>query len=124
MGLGDRIGWGIVIYAMVFLTWAGVSVYGWTSGIGPRIAEVAMLIFVCLWAGSQLKFRTWVDILPYSFGWAAIAAALDALLVVPLTGWGWYEMWPTWVGYALVVILPLFAPMLRMQKVPHGVWES
>jgi hypothetical protein len=124
MDLGARIGWGIVIYAVVFLVWTGTGIYGFTQGVEPYIAELLALIIVCLWAGSELKFRTWKDIFPYSFGWAVIAVALDALYVVPLQGWGWYEQWATWISYALIALLPLLSVYLRKKTSSHGPWES
>ena len=125
MDLGARIGWGIVIYAVAFLAWAGVNIYGFTQGSDAYLAELLALVIVCLWAGSELKFRSWKDIFPYSFGWALIFAALDALFVVPMQGWGWYGHWTTWILYAAVVLLPLLSIYLRT-KAPasHRSWES
>lgn len=125
MGLGARIGWGIVIYSVVFLAWAGMGIYGLTQGAAPYFLEFVVLIVVCLWAGSELKFRNWGDILPYSVGWACIVAALDALYVVPLQGWGWYEQWTPWATYLLVIVVPLLSTRLRKRSgAAHGIWES
>lgn len=124
MDLGSRIGWGIVIYAVVFLASAGMTLYGWTSGVAPYLVELLVLAAVCVWAGSELKFRSWKDILPYSIGWAIIAVALDALYAVPLQGWDWFGQWTTWASYLLVALLPLLASFLKRNLTPHGVWES
>lgn len=118
------LGWGIVIYAIISLVWTGLMEYGWTDGFLPLIAEIVTLFVVCLCAGSSLKFRTWKDILPYSIGWALIAAALDAVFVVPVSGWGFFADWNVWGGYALIAIIPLFSTMLLRRYAPHGVWES
>lgn len=125
MDLGARIGWGIVIYAIVFLVWAGTGIYGWTQGGATYAAQLIALTVVCTWAGSQLKFRQWKDIVPYSIGWAIIFVALDSIFVVPLQGWGWYGEWWAWTTYVLVAVLPLLAPRLRRKTpTPHGPWES
>lgn len=125
MDLGARIGWGIVIYAVVFLSWAGMGIYGQTQWAELYLVELLALLVVCLWAGSELKFRSWQDIAPYSIGWAIIFAALDSLFVVPLQGWGWYGQWTTWIVYALVVLVPLLSIRLRKKiATAHGPWET
>lgn len=125
MDLGARIGWGIVIYAIAFLAWAGLAIYGWTNGVGPDLVELFVLLIVCVWAGSQLKFRAWKDILPYSIGWAVIFAALDSVFIVPLQSWTWFAGWMAWLTYLLVALLPLFSVYLRKKVTAlHGPWES
>ncbi|MDR3571413.1 MAG: hypothetical protein P4L81_04420 [Candidatus Pacebacteria bacterium] len=125
MDLGRRIGWGVAIYAIVFLVWAGNSIYGWMNNFGAYLFYFLVLLIACLWAGSQLKFRNWKDMLPYSIGWAVIAAALDGIYVVPLQGWGWYQQWQAWSLYVLIVLLPLLSSHLRKSAAaPSGPWES
>lgn len=124
MDLGARIGWGVIIYAIVFLMTSGMSLYGW-YGFFPSLAGLFVLLVVCVWAGLELKFRAWSDILPYSIGWALIAMALDAIFAVPSEGWGLYTQWSAWAGYALVALLPLLAIFLRRKPAAaHGPWES
>ena len=125
MDLGARIGWGIVIYAIAFLTWSGMAIYGWTHGPWPYLAELVILAIVCSWAGLQLKFKAWPDILSYSIGWAVIAAALDSLYVVPVQTWSWYQELSPWIFYLLIIFLPLLSVLLRRSSVPgHRPWES
>ena len=125
MDLDARIGWGIVIYAVAYLAWSGMSIYGWTQGALPYLVELLILAVVCAWAGSALKFRTWADILPYSIGWAVIAAALDSLYVVPFQSWGWYQELSPWIFYLLIVFLPLLSIFFRNSSTPrHRPWES
>ena len=124
MKLGSLLGWGIVIYAILSLAWSGFVTYGISSGIAGRVFEFVILLIICLIAGRALKFKMWKDILPYSIVWAIVVAGLDAIYSVPSQGWGFYSAWYVWAGYALVVVLPLFAPLTRVTKEPHGVWES
>ena len=107
------IGWGIVIYAVMRLTWDGLVIYGITSGFTPRIIELAMLVILATIAGRSLRFASWKDVLPYSLSWAVIAALLDMVYTVPFSGWQMYSDWNVWVGYAFVVLLPLMAPRTR-----------
>jgi len=123
MKVGALFGWGIVIYALLSLVWSGMNVYGWVEGALPLVAEIITLVIVCMWAGSSLKFQTWKDILPYSIGWALIAALLDAIFIVPIAGWNYFSDVSVWGGYFLIALIPLFSTFLLRRYVPHGVWE-
>ncbi|HEV3244730.1 MAG TPA: hypothetical protein VG102_00035 [Candidatus Paceibacterota bacterium] len=124
MDLGARIGWGIIIYSIPFLVNQGMYLFGFQA-TPQYFLYLLVLALVCIWAGSQLKFRQWTDILPYSIGWALITIAFDALYVVPSAGWGWYESWPTWLLYLIIVIVPLLSVHLkRKAPAPSGAWES
>jgi len=109
-----RLSWGIVIYAILYLTWSGFAAYGFTAGIAPRLCELVVLVIVATIAGRSLHFNSWKDIIPYSFGWAVIAFAIDTILTLPFSGLAMYSNWNLWVGYALVMLLPLAAPQTRV----------
>src|SRR3989344_3824559 len=113
MKVGSLVGWGIVIYAVMFLAWSLFSIYGFTTGVIPRIAQLGVLLFVTTIAGRSLRFDSWSDILPYSCAWALIAIGLDGAFVAPTSGWQMYFDWNVWIGYVLVVLLPLLAPYTR-----------
>jgi CTP:molybdopterin cytidylyltransferase MocA len=101
-----------------------MSVYGWTAGIEPRIVEAIVLFVACIAAGQSLRMRNWKDILPYSIGWAAVAAALDAFLAARFQGWSLYSQWSVWLGYALIATLPLLSVYFRKEPTPAKTWES
>lgn len=109
---GSLLGWGIVIYAVVSLAWQALVIWGFSDSMFSRVAELLVLIIVATIAGRSLRFHSWKDILPYSVSWAVIAAALDIVYSVPFGGWRIYGDWNLWVGYGLVVIVPLFAAYL------------
>ena len=109
-----RLWWGIAIYAIMYLTWNGFALYGFTSGIAPRLCELVALIIICTIAGRSIKFNSWKDILPYSLFWALTAFALDIIFTVPLSGTMMYGSPNIWIGYALVLLLPLAAPLTKM----------
>lgn len=121
MKYGALIGWGICIYAIMTLAWTGLALYGFAGTWGSRVAELIVLIITVTIAGRSLRFNSWKDILPYSILWVVIMALLDAVYTVPLSGWGIYADWNLWLGYALVALVPLFAPSTRMVKVGHEV---
>ena len=110
---GPLVGWGFVIYATMFIAWSGFVMYGFTEGVLPRFAGLAVLVGVATIAGRSLRFHTWTDALPYSLFWAVEVALLDIVFSVPFTGWQLFFDWNIWVGYILVVCVPLLAPYTR-----------
>ena len=118
MRIGALLGWGIVIYAVIFLAWSGFVLYGFIDGVMPRIAALAILIALALIAGRSLRFHSWRDILPYSIAWTVVAALLDVVFSVPFAGWSLYLDWNVWVGYSMILFVPLFAPLSRHSSHP------
>ena len=110
MRYGALFGWGIVLYAVMFLAWAGIVVYGPLLGYATWGLQAFVLLVVPLIVGTQLRLPHWSDIIPYSIGWAVLVACLDAVFAVPFVGWGLYMNLAVWVGYVAVVLVPLFAP--------------
>lgn len=113
MKYGALAGWGIVIYAIMYLTWSIFVQYGFNIGILPRVISLLTLIAITTIAARSLRALSWKDILPYSAFWLLEIIALDILLSVPYTGWALFSDWNIWVGYALVVFVPLLAPLAR-----------
>lgn len=120
MRYGALLGWGIVVYAVSELVSSGLVTYGLTATFLEQIISFATLVIVSLIAGHALRMYSWKDILPYSLGWACIMIALDAVLYVPIAGWGLYSNGGIWFGYALVAIVPLFAPVRTLPD-PHPI---
>lgn len=109
MRYGKLLGWGIAVYAVLSLVSSGLITYGFTGTLLARSLVLIVLVIVALIAGHALRLRSWKDILPYSLGWACLMIVLDAIFVVPLTGWELYQGWNAWFGYVLVAVVPLFA---------------
>lgn len=107
--LGALLGWGIVIYAVMFLLWSGFVVYGFVGGLLPRTLSLMTLIIISLIAGRSLHARSIADILPYSISWTLMMILLDMLMTSPLTGWQIYGDWNVWFGYSIVLLVPLLA---------------
>jgi hypothetical protein len=124
MRFGVLFGWGITIYAIFFLVWSALNVYGVSQGAAADVIEILTLLAVCVIAGSSLKFRTWKDILPYSIGWAIIAALLDAFFAAPSGNWSLFTGWSPWIAYGLVALLPLLAVFFIKRETHRGAWET
>ena len=117
MRYGLLFGWGVIIYALMFLLWSGFVTYGFVDGIAPRIIGLLVLIAVALIAGLSLRYNSWSDILPYSIAWALMMGLFDAIFSVPYSGWQLYLDWNIWFGYAVVALVPIFSPHFQFQRV-------
>lgn len=116
MKFGALFGWGVVIYAVMFLLWSGFVTYGFIDGLAPKIISLLVLVGITVVAGQSLRFHAWSDILPYSIGWVVIMAILDGVFSVPYSGFALYLDPNVWFGYAVVAIASLFSPYLRINR--------
>ncbi|OGG80082.1 hypothetical protein A3A39_02745 [Candidatus Kaiserbacteria bacterium RIFCSPLOWO2_01_FULL_54_13] len=114
--LGALFGWGIVIYAIMFLLWSAFVMYGFVEGFAPRAVGFLVLIITTVMAGRALRVHTWRDILPYSLSWGIMMAVFDGLMSVPLAGWEVFLDWNVWFGYAVVALGPLLALYPRFER--------
>ena len=122
--LGALLGWGIVIYAVMFLLWSAFITYGFVGGFAPRVLALIVLVATTIVAGRSLHVHSWHDILPYSLSWGIMMAVFDGLMSVPLTGWQVFADWNVWFGYAVVVVGPLLALYPRFGHFPASTTSS
>lgn len=118
MNLRVLLGWGIVIYAIVFLVWSGLVTHGLAGSVISQIVVLGALIFVVTLATKSLGYRTERDIIPYAIGWMLISVGLDAIYAVPYSGWQLYADWNMWVGYLLLLVVPMVVTAIRGRH--HG----
>ncbi len=105
--IGILLGWGVVIYAIMFLAWSAFVTYGFVEGLAPRVLGFGILVALALLAGRSLRANSWHDILPYSVCWGIIMAVFDVVMSVPFAGWQIFLDWNVWFGYAVVMFAPL-----------------
>jgi hypothetical protein len=122
MNFAQRVlGWGVSIYAIMYLLWSGLVIYGLASGYVSLVVRIAALAVITTIAARTLHVASWKELLPYSIGWAAVTLALDAVFLVPFSGWELYTSLSVWVGYALVALFPMIFMILRTRKAPQTV---
>ncbi len=110
----SSLSWGVVLYAIMYLVWAGLVLYGFAGGIGARIFSLVVLIALSAYAGRSLRMNGWRDVFPYSIVWMLTIIVLDAVFTVPYSGWGLYADPNVWVGYLLVLFVPIVAISARL----------
>ena len=114
--IGALFGWGIVIYAVMFLLWSAFVTYGFVEGIAPRILGLVILVALAIIAGRSLKANSWHDIIPYSVCWGLIMAVFDVFMSVPFAGWQILLDWNVWFGYGVGVFAPPFVLYPRVRN--------
>ncbi len=108
------LGWGIAIYAIMYLVWSGLVIYGFDAGIPSLIVRLGVLAMVTSIAARSLRVISWADLLPYTIGWALVAILCDIVFLIPFSGWSLFAGWSVWVGYFLVAIIPLLTSMIKL----------
>lgn len=113
MKWGLLLGWGIAIYAVVFLVWSMLVIHGIIEGLLPHIVLDITLVLTLVFATKSLRAHRWYDVLPYSIGWLLITFLFDMSCAVPVSGWGIWSDGNIWVGYLLLFFVPLVVPTSR-----------
>lgn len=114
------VGWGIVLYASMYLAFALLATYGYAGTLGARIALLGVLLFSTLIAARTLTHLSKADKIPYALVWVLTIASLDALFAAPTGSWAVFADPNLWIGYGLVFATPLVAPVAtHTRDVPH-----
>ena len=116
MDIWRSLGWGIVVYAIMYLAWSGMVIYGLSLGIISLIARLSVLALVTVIAARAMRLGDPKDVVGNALVWAATAIGLDMVFIVPFSGWALYASWSVWAGYALIVVFPLAYTMLRNRR--------
>jgi hypothetical protein len=107
MKYGKLIGFGVLLYAVVFLIMSGFTAYGSGDTFLTKIIALVALAIVAYLAGKNLRAGSMGEIIKYSLGWLIIVAILDYFFTLPFATTAVYSQWNLWVGYAIILLLPL-----------------
>lgn len=111
-------GYGIVLYACMYLAWALLATYGLAGGSVARFFLLAVLLATTLIAARSLGMHSARDVLPYSISWVVTIAAIDTAFAAPSGSWALFADPNLWVGYCLLLIAPLLVPRRLPGHVP------
>lgn len=114
-------GWGFLIYAAMYFLFSILGRYDLMGGDASVVAGLFMCVVLSLAAGLSLRARSVFDVLPYSISWAFVMAAMDGFLSVPVFGLGAMLDWHLWIGYSIVALVPLAAPLLQHAASSRGM---
>ncbi len=113
MYLFRALGWGVVLYAVMFLLSRMLATYGYDEGILPLAASTVALIALSCIAIRSLRPHTMHDMIPHVVVWIFVAVLIDSILMVPVFGWEMFMAGSVWLGYAFLAIVPLICLRLR-----------
>ena len=103
------LGYGGIIWGVAFIVaslFVGFKVS--SQIIIQGITTLAVVITAFLLAKS-LNVSAIKEMLKYSFSWVVVGLILDALITARFTGWGFFSRWDIWLGYLLILVIPLLA---------------
>lgn len=103
-------GYGVVLYACMYLAWALLGTYGVVGTAMARTILLLVLLASTLVAARSLRLYSARDILPFSLSWVVTIGAIDALFALPSGNWGVFADPNLWIGYLLVLLAPLVLP--------------
>lgn len=109
-------GWGILFYVVAFLIMSGFIAYGAGTSFMAKISTIIAVAIVVFFAGRNLNESSAGGILKYSISWVIIVAILDVLFTVRFTGWGIFSLWNIWLGYVIILLLPLLVYKLYKRQ--------
>ncbi len=100
-------GYGAAVWATAFIISTALMIYGMFNNVIAKAVLVLIVAGAVYLAGRGLNLDSVVSILKYSAVWFLMAVILDAIITVPFTGWGLFTQWNIWLGYAVILLVPL-----------------
>lgn len=100
-------GFGILLYALMFLFWSILMSFGVSDAVWAWPLALIVLAFLVHCIAHKLHTKNLGKLLGYSVGWAIIMALLDYFISMRFTGPVLFQMWETYAAYAIIVLVPL-----------------
>jgi len=107
------LGYGLLVYVVAFIVASIFVAYGSTESTLATWAVLIAVLVAVLFASKRLGVQTGGEAFKYSLGMLIIVAILDLVLTVPFTGMEIYSTWHIWVGYLLILFVPVLTSKLR-----------
>jgi len=102
-------GYGVAVWATAYIVATVLMIYGLFDNVIAKAILVLIVASAAYLAGRNINSDSIISVLKYSVVWLIMALILDAIITVPFTGWGLFTQWNVWVGYAVILLVPLFA---------------
>lgn len=112
------VGYGIILYALMYLAWALLGTYGLAGTLAGRAALLAVLVISTALATRSLGTHNLRDTMPHAISWLVVIAALDCAFAAPNGSWSIFANPNLWLGYLLVLGTPLVVYETPMHQVP------
>lgn len=103
------LGYGGIIWGVAFIVVSVFIAFGITSDIVVQTPTTLAVVIVTLFLARSLNISDRKEMLKYGISWAVVGLILDALVTVRFTGFEFFYRWYIWLGYLLIVVVPLLA---------------
>ena len=107
MNIKNTIGFGLVAYVVIFIYWSIIAGFEFSATTWSWYVGFVVVAIVAHFLGAKLGEKNAPTILKYSVTWVIVVAILDALLSTRFVEGNLFAMWQTWVGYLLLLLVPL-----------------
>lgn len=102
-------GYGAVIWGVAFIVVSAFIGFEVTSEVIVQgVTTLAVAIAAYLLARS-LNISNRKEMLKYGFSWVVVGLILDLIVTTRFTGWQFFSAFYVWLGYALILLVPLLA---------------
>jgi len=99
------LGFGALIWLIMFAVSSAIAGYGISMGIGVSIALVVLVAVLAYLFALGLKSEDSAQAFEYGVVFAAVGILLDYVISARFAP-GIFATWAYWIGYALVVVAP------------------
>lgn len=101
------VGYGIILYAVMYLAWGLFAAYGFAGTQIARLGLFLVLIASTAIAARSLRYSSLRDSMLFVIAWLATIAVLDALFAGANGTWSIFADPNLWIGYLLVLGTPI-----------------
>jgi hypothetical protein len=101
--------YGIFIWATAYIIASIFVGMGLVEALFAKLAILIAIGTITFYAAKNLKLKKAKDSLKYSAGWIIIGVLLDMVATIPFTGWAFFTQWNLWLGYLLIIMIPLLS---------------
>ena len=109
------IGFGVLIWAVMFAFISFLIGYEWYDFMISKVLVViaaGLLSYLCI---KNVKSTAFSEALEYGISWVAVGVVLDLIASTQFNSY-LFGAWEYWVGYALILAVPLFSAELKEEK--------
>lgn len=107
MNYKKLIGFGILIWVTAFVTASLFVAFNKIDSIAAKIIVPLAVGTAVFFVSKNLNLNSTKSAFKYSAAWIIIGLLLDVVITVPFTGWEIFTKWNVWLGYFLILIVPV-----------------
>ena len=101
-------GYGVIIWVVAFIV-ASIFVGFQITGMWKQIITTLAVVIAAFMLAKKLNISSVKEMLKYSFIWVVVGVILDYFITVKFTGKEFLMSKEMWIGYVLILLVPLLA---------------